>query len=559
MKGNKALEGIFIIAYIGIFLWMCGPFLKYLVIHDRPMAFVSTDSYAWYTYSKGIYDSGSFKYTPSFLNLGMEGFTSPEPPLFLQLNAFMAHATGLPLYDIQILLVMLMVILIILIFFVIVRSYNPFLAYLSLPLCIITFTWPFDASIIFGIIPAVFGFVFLFVSFFMMLNMDLKYSAAIMGLVFSAMVMGHTVRVFEFVFFGGVFIIIGFVLKRVNLGFLKKLAIAGGIASITTVYHLVIFWQRYSEGSSFNFVPLDQGARYLTITLKDFKFGTQYVILAGLALCVYFLIKERKNIKCLIFTFPLTGFLLVHFFRVNKIYQVTFFWPSLLGLALGLVIFFVLRLNLFSVIHDNKIFHFWLSLFIAWLLILQIHYASRGYREIISDTGTTPNQAQWSALMWIRENTKPDDKILFVYFNDYPEDFEYLLFPTERQMHYIPLEDIDFALKQGCIVNHIIKDYSVPFFYKRDPDFPLKIVKVDKSQYVRSNMTVCDFDYVYGKRSVDTIDIKGVNRQTGIFDRRTEYVVNFMNELKKRDNFELVFLIDEAAILKNNRPGEACV
>lgn len=196
----KHSESIFLIIFIGILLWMSiGPILQYRLTHDMPMGFNACDSYAWFAYAQNIYESGSLKYNPPYFNLGIEKISPFEPPLFMQFTAFLAYALDIKVYDSQILLGILLIILSILMFFTTIRRYNPFLAYLSLPLCTLSFTFPFIYGLVFGTFPAIFGFLFLFASLFMLFHMDFKYSTLIIGVFFSAMVMGHTVRAFEFI------------------------------------------------------------------------------------------------------------------------------------------------------------------------------------------------------------------------------------------------------------------------------------------------------------------------------------------------------------------------
>ncbi len=552
------LEGIFIVLFVGILLWMASPILHQALIHDRPISFASVDAYAWYVNAKSIYDSGSFKYTPPYFNLGLEGFTSPEPPLFVQLTAYLTYALGINLYDTQIFLGILLVIFSILMFFITIRNYKPSLSYFSLPLCTFVFTFPFVIGLLFGVLPAIFGFLFFFTSLFMLFYTEVKYSTIIFAVLFSAMIMGHTVRMFEFIFFGGAFIILALAFKQVNLAFLKKLAISTGLALIISVYYLPVFGQRFSPGD--NFSRTATGTKYLEIVLSDFGF-VKYGIIIGLILCAYFLVKERKNVKSLVLTFPIITFLLVYFLRVSRVYQQTFFWPVLLGLAFGLVLFSIFQLKYFTKLRKSVITCFIINLTLSVLLIYAYYYPHTWRFSDLSDRGITPDQNQWENLMWISKNTEPNSNILFFYFNDYPADFDYILFPAERQSYYVPVEEIDLAVQEGLMNNYSIKkeyrilDYSSPFFYKRNPKFPLKAGIVDKKKYLK-NMSLCDFDYVYGKRSVYFHKEEAYAYQK--YSNRAAYTVDLLNMLEK-GSFRLVYENDEAMILKNMNPGGACI
>lgn len=558
MKNNKILESVFVILFVGIFLWMFGPVLQYKLVHDRPIGFSASDAYAWFTYAKNIYESGSFKYTAPFMNLNVEGLSSPEPPLFLQTTAFLSYALGIPVHDAQILFGVLLIIFSILMFFITIKEYNPFLAYLSLPLCTFSFIFPFIAGLTYGVLPAIFGFLFLFATLYMMFHMDFRYSPAMLGVFISAMVMGHTVRIFEFVFFGGAFIASALLFKRINMVFLKRFILSCLLAFILSLYYLPMFMQRFFEGgaSTFSFIPKD-AARYLNITMADFRF-VKYIILLGLVLCVYFLIKERRNTKGLVFTFPLTAFLLIHFLRISKVYQVTFFWPVFLSLAFGAVFFSILQTKYFANINRNKIIYLTISLYISLFLIFQYHYFDRGPKlEKISDIGVTATRSQWGNLVWIAENTELDANVLFFYFNDYPADLLYLLFSSERTAYYVPLEELDSAINQGIIKKeHKILDNSVPFFYRRCPEFPLKVTALDKNKYLKE-MSLCDFDYIYGKRKIHEPFHEKL--RSAKFQDRVSYTIDFMNTLLENKNFEIAHQNEEAFILRNKKPGGECI
>lgn len=563
-KISKNLENIFLIIFVGIFLWMSiGPIFQYKLIHSRPTGFGASDSYAWFAYAQSIYELGSFKYTPPFMNLNIEGLTSPEPPLFLQFTAFLAYALRIPVYDSQILFGSLLIILTILMFFILIKEYNPFLAYLSLPLCTFSFTFPFVSGLIFGVLPAIFGFLFLFACLFMLFHMDLKYASIAMGIFISSMVMGHTVRVFEFAFFGGAFIILSLLFNKIDRNFIKKLLISGLLAFTISLYYLTIFKQRLFEakGDVFSFIPAD-AARYLRITLNDFEL-IKYVILAGLILCAYFLIKERKNTRGMIFVFPIVAFLLIQFLRMGKIYQVTFFWPVLLGLAFGLAIFSSLQLKWFSKINSHKLTYFIISLTVTILFIYQYYSLFREpILEKISETGmTTPisTQDQWDDLIWLSENTEPDSKILFFYFNDQSADGIFPFFPSKRLSFYVHLNEIDSAIERNITKkDYNILDNSVAFFYKRIPEFPLKVVSLDKSEYLK-NMSICDFDYIYAKRAIRVVhqdDKKFLNKPV---EKRVLYVIELINMLLKNKYIKIVHQDNEAYIIKNNNPRGECI
>lgn len=561
LKNSKITENIFIIIYIGIFLWMSiGPIFQYRMVHDRPFGFGASDSYAWFAHAQNIYDSGNFKYNAPFMNLNLEGFTSPEPPLFVQFTAFLSYALGIPLYDAQILLGGLLIIFSILIFFMLIKQYSPFLAYLSLPLCILSFTYPFITGWMFGFLPAIFGFLFLFASLFMLFHINFRYSTLIMGIFISAMIIGHTVRIFEFVFFGGIFIALALLFRKINWNFIKKFIISVLLSFIISLYYLSIFKQRLFENirDSFSFSPSD-AAQYLRINLSDFGF-VKYVIIIGLVLCLYFLIKERNNLRGLIFSFPITAFLLVYFLRVSRIYQIAFFWPVFLSMAFGLVLFSLLQLRWFSKINKNKLTYFAISLVISLMLIYQGYYSLvlRSSLEQMSEEGVMTKN-RWDSLMWIAEDTDPNSKILFFYFNDDTSYNIYHFFPSKRLSSYVSLPELDFAIEQKIIKkDYKILDNSLAYFYKRDSKFPLKIISIDKNIYLK-NMTICDFDYIYGKRKVQVINKKNEKFVYREIEDRTLYTIELMNTLLKNKNFRLVYQNAEASIIKNDVPGGDCI
>ncbi|MBL7147279.1 MAG: hypothetical protein ISS82_00445 [Nanoarchaeota archaeon] len=560
LNKNERIDSFFLLIFITIFLWMSlGPIMNYRLVNDFPTGFGSCDAYAWFTYSQNIYESGNFKYDPPFLHLNYEGFVSPEPPLFLHLNAYLSHALGIPLYDAQVLLGVLLIIFAILIFFVTIKSYNPILAYFSIPLTVFSFTFPFIAGLVFGILPAIFGFLFLFATLFILLNMDIKYSSIILGIFFSAMIMGHPIRVFEFLFFGGFLFLLLLIFKKMNWQFFKKIILSIFLAFITSLYYLSVLKERFiNESGNFAFKPVLVG-RYMNISLNDFGI-IQYVIILGLILCFYFLIKDRKNLKVLIFTYPLVAFILVQFFRFHRMYQIAFFWPLFFSLAFGSVLYMIFQFKLLSKINKKKLACLIIAIILSSIFIYQYYYFFREpVLEKIYESGTTSlNQKQWDNLVWISKNTKLNAKILFFYSADRNLG-GYFFFPARRLGYYIQLNELDSAIEQRVLKkDYNIKSYASPFFYKRNSKFPLKVTSLDKETFDKE-LLICDFDYIYGKIAIPVTTIG--NRD--IIDKRTEsrvlYTVDLFNTLLKNKNFEIVHKNEEALILKNNDPGGKCL
>ncbi len=555
------LENIFLILFVGILLWMSlGPLMQYRLVHENPTGFGAGDAYHWEMQAQYIYDSGSYKFSPPFLHFYMQDIATFEPPILQQLTAYLSYSLGIPVYDTLMLLATLLVVLSILIFFMIVKEYNEYLAYLSMPLCVLSFTFPFVVGIVFGFFPAIAGLLFLFASLFMLLHMDLKHSTIVLGVFIAAMTMAHTNRLFEFAFFGGAFVALAILFKNQGLSFIKKLVISSLIAGVISLYYLAVFVQRLKAEASGAFSYTQQGgSKYLNINLNDFEI-VKYIIIAGLVLCLYFAIKERKSIKSGIFVFPIIAFLLVYFLKISRIYQITFLWPVFLSLAFGLMLYWVLQLRFFSKINKSRATYVVISLAISILLIYQYYYFFREpVLEKISETGTTTTKNQWQDLMWISKNTESEANVLFFYFNDNPYDVTSLILSSKRASFYIPLDKLDLAIQE----KRIKQDYGIlaeagGLFYKRDETFPLKITRLDKNSYLK-NWTLCDFDYVYGKRTVYVVDEANKQFVDKVLEYRVLYTMDVMNILLENKNFKVVHQSNESVIIKNYKPGEECI
>lgn len=559
-SGEKSWEGIFLVVFVGILLWMSlGPIMQYRLVHDNPVGFGAGDSYLWFAHSQYVHDSGSFRFNPPFLQFYLEKISSPLPPLFIQLTAYLSYALGVPVYDAQVLLAILSVVFAILIFFIMVRDYNPVIAYLSLPLAVFSFTFPFVSGLVFGFLPALFGFLFLFSGLFMLLHMELKYSAVVLGVFISAIIMAHPFRVFELFLFGSLIIILGLLFRTLHLSVFKKVFVACLLAFIASFYYLSVFKQRFvEEGAASLSYGSQSSANYLGISLGSFEF-VKYVIVAGLVLCLFLLVRDRKNIHALVFALPITTVLSVYIFKVDRVYQITFLWPVILSLAFGVVLFFLLKLKWF-VRFDKKPVYFVLSLAITLLFISQYYYYFRApVLESISESGITTTKNQWDNLVWVSENTEPGSNVLFFYFNDNPSDIPTLLWSSKRASFYIPLDKLDLAISEKVIrEDYGVLDTAEPYFYRRDPNFPLRIFSLDKGLYSK-NWSVCDFDYIYGKRAVYVVDVENKQMVDKKVQSRVLYAMDVFNLLLKRDNFRVVHQSDEAVIIKNLKPGVSCL
>lgn len=558
LKNPRVLEGIFLVVFIGIFLWMSlGPILEYKLVHDMPTGFGGGDAYFWFTNGQYIHDYGSFSNNPFFLDLGLRGMVSPAPPLFPQLVAYFSYAFGLPVYDAQVLLGVLILVFAALIFFILIKEYNPLIAYLSLPLFVFLFTFPFFAGLVFGFYSALLGFLLLFASLFIMFHFDVKHSAIILSVLISAVILSHSSRLFEFAFLAGSFILLGLLYRKVDLVFIRKFLVSCFFGLVISFYYLPVLLKRFFVEKGANFAySVSEGAKYLNIKLGDFEL-IQYVIIIGLFLCLYLLFKERDT-KSFVLAFPVVSVLLVYLLRVGRVYQSTFLWPVLLGVAFGVAVFFVLKLGVFSKVNKNVFFCMALSLIISLFFVYQYYYLYRGpVLESISEIGTTTTQGQWDNLVWLSENTPADSRILFFYFNDNPSDIPYLLLSSERTSFYVPLDRLDDAISQNVTKkDYGILDTSDPDFYKRLNLF--SVVSVDKNQYLK-NWSVCDFDYIYGKAHLEIVTVDGKKYVTQQVQSRVLYTLNLFSELVKSGNFVKVHENDEAYIIKNNNPGGDCI
>lgn len=190
-------------------------------------------------------------------------------------------------------------------------------------------------------------------------------------------------------------------------------------------------------------------------------------------------------------------------------------------------------------------------------------YTPRLLREIPIQ-GAMPTQLQWDNLMWISQNTEPDSKILFFYFNDNPGDDIYHFFQSKRLSFYVPLSEIDSAIRQNFVKkDYKIIDNSVELFYKRDSKFPLKVIPLNKSNYQLmyiQNKSICDFDYIYGKIEMHLVPNRIYEQSTiKTWKRRIAYTKELGNILLENKNFEVVHRDGEAYIIRNYNPGGDCI
>ena len=550
LKLKFDFEKIYLIIFFFLLLWAgIANLWGNEISHDFPFAYMASDAFQHQIRADSIKQMGNYRYEAPYIAGGFKDAVGFYPPLMYNLDVIMSYASGLEVYDIAYILTFIILGFAALIFYFIIRKLNKHIAMIALPLSFLLFSkgpgiGPY-ALITWGSWPLIFGQFFLICFFWYFSNYKLKNSWIFLALFLSAIALQHQIELFFAALFITIMLIVWFIKKELNLEKIKQLTLGGISFFIISIYFLIIFKFTFTKTNALKlFDIVKTTSTEQTLYLSNFGLMLFFIII-GMVLALFIIKKKFSMVILISFFMLLIGYgnyigLDRHAFKTRTI------WPIYLSLFLGISIYYLLKL----VIKKWKIvYSFTLAIILMLVLSGIIAIPKIPHSEKFTSPGVM-DPYHWQALMWVRENTQEDAKVLFLYGDVYNQNA--LLRNAFRVPYMVDTKEYISAITNKTIKRHmkihLLGDHhGVLYAYQKSLfSYGYHAEEAGWDYFYNTSRDICDFNYII---------VDKIAREQAL----AQYNVLIANELLKNDFIKPVFDNNFVVILKNNNKGERCI
>lgn len=517
------------LAYIGMAASM-GHQLK----HPFPYGFSASDAFGEIAYTEGIQDLGNYKFLPSYLRAGFSDTLGFHMPISNHIFAIFSFASGLQVWDSLLVIGFLYSIFAILAMYLLIRNFNRNIALISIALAVFLYTRNFNIIYSWGQWDLIIATMLLISAVWALGRFEMKYGYILFAILASGTALTHITEAVFLFMFTALFFIIRLAKKKSSFGELKKLAVSGIIAAAICFYYLIIFKFGYAAGGVDNTIRY-QAPEWFDAALGQFGL-LQFLIIGGLLVSLFLLFTGTESAALLFGVFMLfIGYTNFVSSFAPRAFQTRYLWPIHLSVLIGTLIYFLLKL----VIKEWKVVY---SIAIGIVLTSSITYA---YYEKNSGSGIM-DQYHWEQMMWVRQNTAKDAKLLYFYGDPYSQ--EAILWNQKRVSYRVSMEDFANAIKERKIKREYVvgvaaADDAELLYRKSSFSFGYHYEEVNMSDYF-GKKDICEFDYfVFDK----------IGRQQAL----AQYNLLIANELVK-SGAQPIF-DNGVLMLKNSNIGGNCI
>ncbi len=515
--------------------------------HTHPYGLFAQDAFIFTSYQYYLSESGNWHQLAPYLARGYTDIIQSQPSVLEILSVLLAQATGLGFFMTIYVIVMLLVLLAVFCFYFLVRSFNPKVALLSLPLNVLIFSAIFIQAFTWGNWPFFVG-SSMFVLFFWCLNNIKKRLVPALGsLTMAAIAFGHTS---EYIFIAP---LLGFILlvdvvsrtfqwqewKRIAGMVLGSVLIAG--------YYLIIFSGTFLHHAQAQFLtPKSQGlSLFVSITTP----GVLLAVAVGIGAAIGVLMLRKHRVLQIAFVLLLIGF--TNYIGTGKRgLETRFLWPIYLSVFFGLLLYLIL-----SWILKHR-----LSLRVCALISIAftVFFAHQYYLPI-SSHGLLPKES-WQAMEWVGHET-PRNATIFYFLGD-AYDQAGVLFNTQRLTSVI-LPDEYISLIRSNQLRRMVKvervsDRTNAYPYRKGL-FSFGFHQLEDAVESRVLVDLCSFDYyVLDKISYYMIPLLH-QRIPEINPDISTYNLPIAHHFMTKANFTKAYENGGVLVLKNPQPGGECI
>jgi len=499
LKFKLDFEKIYLIIIFFFLLWAgAGNLFDHKINHDFPYAYLASDAFQHQIRAESIKQMGNYRYEAPYIAGGFEDAIGFYPPVMYHLDVIMSNITGIEVYDIIYLLTFIIVCFAVLIFYFIIRRFNKQVAILALPLSLLLFSkgpgiGPY-ALFTWGSWPLIFGQFFFICFFWYFTNYNLKNSWIFLGLFLSAITMQHQTELLFGAFFIIILSVIWIIKKELTLEKIKHFVKAGILFLFVSIYPLIIFRFTFLKSQTIElFTVITTTSTDQTFYLNNFG-AILIIIIVGMIMS-FFILRKKNSIPIIMsFFIFVVGFgnyigLGRHAFKTRT------FWPLYLSLFMGIAIYYLAK----QVIKKWKT-PYSILIAIPLLLIFSgiINIPTIPHVEQFSSSGLL-DEHHWEGLLWLRDNTPQDAKILYLYGDPY---YQHAVLRNAFRVPYLVSKKAYIPNLQNRVVNRHLKinlvgdNRGVYYAYRKSLfDYGYHETEEGK-EYFATERDMCDFDYI---------------------------------------------------------------
>ncbi len=475
LKNEVLLENGIILFFIlaVLFLNISQPY-EHRISHISPAYYNANDNF-WngYVQPQHIKEVGGFIYEPSYAYGGYTDVIGYYPPLLNHLSAMISILSGIETYDITYLIADLFYVMGAVLIYYIIRRYSKEIALLSIPFMIGVFNFDFEIAHAFGLWMFLAGIFFLAAIIWAADRLNERHAAILLAILLSGAAFTH---ISEAIFAIG-FLAAYALLRRIKEGsfdkaWLKNASMGLIIFLFLSAYYLVIFKYTWTVGVPYRFEVMDAAPFAPNFGVKISDFGVTLLLIVGGVLLGLKRIAFRKKEE-----FPFTavsvGLFILAMGYTNYIgfgiraWQIRIAWPIFFAVFSGILLYSISKKFI-------KSLNFMQVALISILLILSFSYLHEGKLEgegIIDKSG-------WDALMWVKQNTSADSKIVYFYGSLASQSSS--LWSSGRVPYIVNTEEYIDSGNKGIVKSN----YSVAPFFDASGKLPYRKSFFDYGYYM---------------------------------------------------------------------------
>lgn len=542
---SKAWEYLALFALLATLVWM-GPanIWDQNIDHDHPYGYYAQDAFIFLSYQYYLEESGNWAHLAPYLARGHHDVIQSQPSALEILSTLLAQTTGLAFPTTTYVTVMLLVFLAVFCFYFIIRSFNPKIALLALPLNVLLFSNVFMSAFTWGNWPFFAGTAMFVLFLWCLCHSKERFIPALMTLALAAVAFAHTS---EYVFAGFVLAtVLAFAIARSGRELLRerfasplvaewKPVILAGLASFAIALpYLIIFVQTFMHDYQPQYLSPESQGLSLFVSVATPGLWLALALAAGAVIGIVLLPKHRVLLISTIML--LIGF--TNYVGTGKRgLETRYFWPVYLSVFFGLLLYVVLK----NVLKNRLSTRACALISIALIAALGSHY----YADV-SGAGLLSREG-WQGMEWIARETPLNASALYVYGDAYGQAA--VLFNVRRNTDVILVEDYVAMAQAGGLRRTVqterVFDHTGDIAY-RTGLFTLSHYKDTPDFAARGPRDLCGFDYYV---------LDKVSRIPGA----AQFNTAIAQSLTSTGNFSTAYENPGVLILRNPQPGGDCL
>jgi hypothetical protein len=501
-RRDIALEAILLLVFFFAFMhYGLGNLTDYRLDNRFPTNYAANDAFLYSAYSAYAVETDQVRTMPLFFTGGEKDIALFEPVLRIVGDAGLSFFSGIGPYDSAYVMLVFFALLTALGFYILLRQYKREVAFLSLPLCLMVFSFPFSIAFYWGMWSFVSGIMFFpALVFFIRCRKERFFIPVMIVLVAGQLFTYIRITPFIFLFIAGYY---AYLLWKKRIRLWPELVRWGIIIAGSLV---LVFYYLNLLNASYGALSSGSAQAYFgqTDPSQDTSIPVPLLVQLGLFSCamivlgiMFMFLTEKTEYSLVVPLYLLIITYLNQFLLGKSVFKLRLFWPIYLGGLLGFALYFLLD-NLSRVAKALRGRVFYICLAISLALI--IAYGS-GYAGDIGNGLSFEDYNEGYA--WLKANTSQDSRVLYFY-GEYFLQSTYTV--SERDSYFADMENSGSSVSSGNVSRRMrIFDngYSDRILSRRLGSFAFETTDEQRFSSLPEEIRndICRYDYlVLGKK-----------------------------------------------------------